>query len=497
MNLHELTAHEVRNRVARREVSAEEVARAFLERRDAVEERLQAFITPLDAEAVLSQARAVDEALARGESAGLLCGVPVAVKDNICTAGLRTTCASRLLADWVPPYDATVVRRLRRAGAVIVGKTNMDEFAMGSSTENSAFFPTRNPWDPRRVPGGSSGGSAAAVAAGAAALALGSDTGGSIRQPAALCGVVGLKPTYGRVSRYGLVAFASSLDQIGPLARDVTDAALALAVIAGRDPLDATSAPEPPGDYLAALERGVRGLRIGAPREMFEAEGVDPAVRDLTVAALETLAELGAAVEECRLPTATAGLDAYYIVAPAEASSNLARYDGVRYGLRVPGADIVEMFERTRGRGFGPEVRRRIMLGTFALSAGYYDAYYRRAQQVRARIRREFEEAFERFDLLASPTSPTVAFPLGERTADPLAMYASDICTVTANLAGIPAISLPCGFEGGLPAGLQLMAPPFQEERLLAAAAAYERATGWHRRRPPLGLIASAGEGGA
>ncbi|MBX5477028.1 MAG: Asp-tRNA(Asn)/Glu-tRNA(Gln) amidotransferase subunit GatA [Clostridia bacterium] len=497
MKLHELTAHELRNRIARREVSATEVARAFLDRREAVEARVQAFISPLDEGDVLAQARAVDEALARGESAGPLAGVPVALKDNLSTAGMRTTCASRLLADYVPPYDATVVRRLRRAGAVIVGKTNMDEFAMGSSTENSAFFPTRNPWDTRRVPGGSSGGSAAAVAAGEAALALGSDTGGSIRQPAALCGVVGLKPTYGRVSRYGLVAFASSLDQIGPLARDVADAALALTVIAGRDPLDATSAPEPVGDYMAALERGVRGLRIGAPREMFEAEGIDPVVRDLTVAALETLAELGAAVEECRLPTAGLGLDAYYIVAPAEASSNLARYDGVRYGLRVQGDDIVDMYERTRGRGFGPEVRRRIMLGTFALSSGYYDAYYKRAQQVRAKIRAEFEQAFQRYDLLASPTSPTVAFALGEKTDDPLAMYASDICTVTANLAGIPAISVPCGFEQGLPVGLQLMAPPFQEERLFAAAAAYERATSWHRRRPPLGLVTSAGEGSA
>ncbi|GEA13952.1 MAG: aspartyl-tRNA(Asn)/glutamyl-tRNA(Gln) amidotransferase subunit [Moorella sp. (in: firmicutes)] len=486
MDLHYLTVHELGDLLQRREVSAVEVTEAMLERIEAVDGRVQAYLTRT-AEEALEQAKAVDAARARGEDPGILAGVPMALKDNLCTEGVRTTCASRMLAEWVPPYDATVVRRLKTAGAVILGKLNMDEFAMGSSTENSGFFPTRNPWDLERVPGGSSGGSVAAVAAGEACYALGSDTGGSIRQPASFCGVVGMKPTYGRVSRYGLVAFASSLDQIGPITRDVTDCALVLGVIAGHDPSDSTSADLPVPDYRAALQPEIKGLKIGVPREYFGA-GIEPEVEKVVRRAIAKLEEMGAICEETSLPHTEYALPAYYLVAPAEASSNLARYDGVSYGLRVPGKDIIEMYMNTRSQGFGPEVKRRIMLGTYALSSGYYDAYYLKALKVRTLIRRDFEAAFSKYDLLATPTSPTVAFRLGEKAGDPLAMYMSDLCTIPVNMAGLPALSIPCGFSQGLPVGLQLIGKAFDEATLLRVAYAFEQATEYHRRRPELGV---------
>ncbi len=487
MNLCDRPAHELHKLIASGQVSAVEVAEAHLERVEAVEPQVRAFVTTTP-ERLLAEARAVDAARQAGEPLPPLAGIPMAVKDNIVTRGILTTCSSRMLADFVPPYNATVMDRLEEARACLVGKANMDEFAMGSSCENSAFFPTRNPWDLNRVPGGSSGGSAAAVAAGEAVFALGSDTGGSIRQPAAFCGIVGLKPTYGRVSRYGLVAFASSLDQIGPLTRDVTDCALVLNAIAGPDPRDATAAPEPAPDFTEHLVPDVRGLRIGVPREYF-AEGIDPEVRGAVVAAIDLFSDLGAHVDECSLPHTEYALATYYLIAPAEASSNLARYDGVRYGYRAAvGGDFVAMYKKTRQAGFGAEVRRRIMLGTYALSAGYYDAYYLKALKVRTLIRQDFARAFERFDVLVTPTSPTVAFRLGEKAADPLAMYMSDVCTIPANLAGLPALSLTCGFSEGLPVGLQLMARPFDEGTLLRAAYAFEQHTDWHRRRPPLVL---------
>ncbi|OIQ62645.1 Asp-tRNA(Asn)/Glu-tRNA(Gln) amidotransferase subunit GatA [Neomoorella thermoacetica] len=486
MELYYLTAHELSDLLNRKEISSEEATAAIIDRIEAVDGRVQAYLTRT-AEQALEQARAVDAARARGETLGPLAGVPMALKDNLCTEGVRTTCSSRMLADWVPPYDATVVRRLKEAGAVMLGKLNMDEFAMGSSTENSSFFPTRNPWDLERVPGGSSGGAVAAVAAGEAYFALGSDTGGSIRQPASFCGVVGMKPTYGRVSRYGLVAFASSLDQIGPITRDVTDCALVLEAIAGHDPLDSTSADLPVPDYRSALKPEVKGLKIGVPREYFGA-GMEPEVAAIVRRAIAKLEELGAVCEETSLPHTEYALPAYYLVAPAEASSNLARYDGVSYGLRVPGKDIIEMYMNTRSQGFGPEVKRRIMLGTYALSSGYYDAYYLKALKVRTLIRRDFETAFEKYDLLATPTSPTVAFRLGEKAGDPLAMYLSDLCTIPINMAGLPALSLPCGFSQGLPVGLQLIGRPFAEATLLQAAYAFEQSTEYHRRRPELGV---------
>ncbi|HEX6425805.1 MAG TPA: Asp-tRNA(Asn)/Glu-tRNA(Gln) amidotransferase subunit GatA [Acidimicrobiales bacterium] len=422
-------------------------------------------------------ALAVDRRLAAGDDPGPLAGVPVALKDNMCTAGVPTTCSSRILEGWRPPYDATVVERLAAAGAVVVGKTNLDEFAMGSSTENSAFGPTRNPHDTSRVPGGSSGGSSAAVAAGFAPLALGSDTGGSIRQPAALCGVVGVKPTYGAVSRYGLVAFASSLDQIGPIARTVADAAALYEVVAGHDPRDSTSIPEPVAAVSAGLDEGVAGLRVGLVTELCEAEGIEADVSARLRAAADALAHAGAKVDEVSVPAAVYGLSAYYLIAPAEASSNLARYDGVRFGLRVDAPTTGEMYDRTRTEGFGPEVKRRIMLGTYALSAGYYDAFYGKAQRVRTLILRDFEAAYQDFDVLLSPTAPSTAFPLGAKTADPLTMYLNDVCTIPSNLAGHPAMSVPFGTgDDGLPVGVQVMAPALGEATMFRVAAAVEAA---------------------
>jgi len=437
------------------------------------EPELHAFNLVLADEARV-RADEIDQRVAAGEDPGPLAGVPVALKDNLCTQGVPTTCSSRILEGWRPPYDATVVSRLHDAGAVVVGKTNLDEFAMGSSTENSAFGPTRNPHDPTRVPGGSSGGSAAAVAAGFAALALGSDTGGSIRQPAALCGVVGVKPTYGLVSRYGLVAFASSLDQIGPFAGTVADAALALEVLAGHDPRDSTSIPQPAPSLSTVLDDGVQGLRIGVVRELTEGAGADVTAR--LAAAVAALEAAGAKVDEASVPAATLALSAYYLIAPAEASSNLARYDGVRYGLRVDGDDITAMYGATRAAGFGAEVKRRIMLGTYALSAGYYDAYYGQAQRARTLIIRDFDAAYASYDLLLSPTTPTTAFELGAKTADPLTMYLSDVCTIPSNLAGHPAVSVPYGSGAdGLPVGVQLLGPALGEATIFRAAAALER----------------------
>ncbi len=458
------------------ERTARQVVEEVLARVGVREGEIHAFNTVLAGDA-RAAADALDQRIARGEDPGPLAGVPVALKDNLCTRGVPTTCSSRILEGWKPPYDATVVERLAGAGAVVVGKTNLDEFAMGSSTENSAFGPTRNPLDTTRVPGGSSGGSAAAVAAGFAPLALGSDTGGSIRQPAAFCGVVGVKPTYGAVSRYGLVAFASSLDQIGPFAATVADAALLLEVIAGHDPMDSTSNPGPAAPISARLGDGVEGLRVGIVRELVK--GVDADVEARVREAADALAGAGAKVDEVSLPTVVHGLAAYYLIAPAEASSNLARYDGVRYGLRVDGTDVAAMNAATRGAGFGAEVKRRIMLGTYALSAGYYDAYYGQAQRVRTLIIRDFDAAYEDFDVLVSPTAPTTAFTLGAKTSDPLAMYMSDVCTIPSNLAGHPAMTLPYGTgDDGLPVGVQVMAPALGEPVMFRVAAVLEASRG-------------------
>ena len=477
------TLHEAAARIAAGETTAEALTEACLARIAALDDRLHAFVHATGEEA-LAQARQRDAA--RPAPLPPLWGLPIAVKDNICTRGLPTTCGSRILANFRPVYDAHVVERLAAAGAVIVGKTNMDEFAMGSSCENSAFGLTRNPYDLDRVPGGSSGGSAAAVAADECLAALGSDTGGSIRQPAALCGVVGLKPTYGRVSRYGLVAFASSLDQIGPLTKDVRDAALLLQAIAGHDARDSTSARRPQEELVAPLGQGVRGVRLGIPKEYFVA-GLDPAVEAAVREAMATYESLGAELVEVSLPHTEYAVATYYVVATAEASSNLGRFDGVRYGLRQGGKDLLDLYIRTRTEGFGTEVKRRIMLGTFALSAGYYDAYYGKAMAVRTLFRRDFHEAFARCDVLLTPVTPTPAFAIGEKTDDPLTMYLSDIFTISAPLAGIPAISLPCGRSPeGLPIGLQLMADHFAEARLLAVAHAFEQATEHHLMRPEL-----------
>jgi aspartyl-tRNA(Asn)/glutamyl-tRNA(Gln) amidotransferase subunit A len=478
-----LGAAEIARRVASGETSAEEVTREHLDRISRRDAGLGAFLA-VTADRALEQARTLDAALAAGARPGPLAGVPVAIKDVFDVEGVPTTCGSRILEGYRPPFTATAVARLEGAGAIVVGKTNMDEFAMGSSTENSAYQATRNPWDRTRVPGGSSGGSAVAVSAGMVPIAIGTDTGGSVRQPAALCGVVGLKPTYGRVSRYGLVAFASSLDQAGPIARTVEDAALAASVIFGADAADATSAPVDVPDFRAALDGGAAGLRVGVPWSFLE-KGVDPGVMAAFRQALADLESAGARTVEVALPHAPHAIATYYIVATAEASSNLARYDGVRYGRRLPAPELRRMYGETRDRGLGPEVKRRIILGTFVLSAGYYDAYYLRAQKVRTLIRRDFEGAFRGCDMVAMPTTPTPAFRLGEKTDDPLQMYLEDIFTVPANLAGIPGLSLPCGFVGGLPVGVQLLGRPFEEAALFRAGHAYQQRTAHHRAVPP------------
>jgi aspartyl-tRNA(Asn)/glutamyl-tRNA(Gln) amidotransferase subunit A len=478
------SAYRIREAVHRRDRSARETAAAALARIEKADRVLRAFLT-VEPERVLARADAVDRLVAQGGAPLPLAGVPVAVKDNICTRGLRTSCGSKILANFIPPYDATVIARLERAGAVVLGKTNCDEFAMGSSTENSAFQTTHNPYDLDRVPGGSSGGSAVAVAAGMCPLALGSETGGSVRQPASFCGILGLKPTYGRVSRYGLVAFASSLDAVGPMANDARDMALILSVIAGHDPADATSSAVPVPDYLAELQLPVKGMRLGIPREYF-GPGLDPAVREIVEAAFRNASALGCEIEEVSLPHAEYAIADYYIIAPAEASSNLARYDAVRYGYRVPDArDLADMYRRSRREGFGAEVKRRIMIGTFALSSGYYEAYYGRAMKVRRLIQEDFRRVFASVDALLAPVSPTPAFRIGEKVDDPLAMYLSDIFTVTANLVGIPAISIPCGnTPEGLPVGLQIMGNHFAEAAILRLAHAYLQAC--PVARPPL-----------
>lgn len=483
--LWQLTIHEAAKLLRKGEITSVELTEAVLRRIEETDRVLNAFIT-VTADLGLEQAREADRILAAGKGTPLT-GIPAAIKDIICTRGVATTCASRILANFVPPYEATVIERLRAAGMVMIGKTNMDEFAMGSSGENSAFGPTRNPWDLSRVPGGSSSGSAAAVAAHQCIYALGSDTGGSIRQPASLCGVVGLKPTYGRVSRYGLVAFASSLDQIGPITKDVQDAALVLQVIAGHDPRDSTSAPVDVPNYSDALVPHLKGIRVGVPRE-YLGEGVEEGTRQAIMEAIKVIEELGAEVDwDVSLPTTPYALACYYIIAPSEASANLARYDGVKYGYSYQeGASMWENMEKTRQFGFGPEVKRRIMLGTYSLSAGYYDAYYLKALKVRTLVCQEFRKALEDHDVLVTPVSPTPAFLLGEKVEDPLQMYLSDIFTIPVNIAGLPAISVPCGLSNGLPVGLQVIGRPFEEEMVLRVGYAYEQATPWHQRRPPL-----------
>ncbi len=484
MKLDHLTIHQASTLLRQGKISSVELTQAVLDRILAVENDVRAYLT-LTPELALDQAREADARLHSGDAASPLLGIPMAIKDVLCTEGIPTTCGSRILESFVPPYDATVVAKLRQAGAVLLGKTNMDEFAMGSSTENSAFFPTHNPWDLGRVPGGSSGGSAAAVAAGEAIFALGTDTGGSVRLPAAFCGVVGLKPTYGRVSRYGLVAFASSLDQVGTFTRDIADCALVLAAIAGYDRRDSTSVNAPVPDYVGNLAGGVQGLRLGIPKEYFVA-GMEPGVEATVRAAIAKLEELGAIVTEVSLPHTRYALPVYYLIAPAEASANLARYDGVKYGLSVQEETLWDTYLQTRGQGFGPEVKRRIMLGTYALSAGYYDAYYLKAQKVRTLIKGDFDVAFRQCDALLAPVSPTVAFRLGEKLADPLAMYLSDVCTLSVNLAGICGLSIPCGFSEGMPVGLQIIGKAFDEETILRVGYAYEQATEWHRQKPSL-----------
>lgn len=487
MELYRLKAHELQDKLRNKEVSATEITQSLLQRIDAVEGKVQAFITQTR-EAALAQAKRVDEKIARGEKLAPLAGLPGVLKDNICSKGTKTTCGSKILANFVPPYDATVTTKLNQQDAIFLGKANMDEFAMGSSTENSAFFTSRNPWDLDAVPGGSSGGSGAAVSAAMALWGLGSDTGGSVRLPAAFCGVVGLKPTYGRISRFGLVAYGSSLDQIGPITRDVTDCAMVLGAIAGHDPLDSTSVDAPVPDYTKALIPDLKGMKVGIPKEYFVA-GLDPEVEKAIHRSIEQLKNLGAEIKEISMPHTEYALAAYYLIATSEASSNLARYDGVGYGHRGQGNDIVAMYKRTRTEGFGEEVRRRIMLGTYALSSGYYDAYYLKALKVRTLIKQDFDKAFEQVDVLVAPISPTTAFKIGEKVEDPLAMYLQDVCTVPINLAGVPAISLPCGFSGGLPIGLQMIGRPLGEETLLRAAFAFEQANDYHRRLAPVGEV--------
>ena len=479
-----LSVQEAHSLLTSRQISSVELTQACLDRIEAVEDRVQSFLT-LTPETALAQAEAADRMLAAGEG-GPLTGVPVQIKDVMCTEGVPTTCASRMLENFVPVYNATAVERLLGQGAVMLGKGNMDEFAMGSSCENSAFHPTMNPWDLERVPGGSSGGAAASVASGEAIYALGSDTGGSVRQPAALCGVVGLKPTYGLVSRYGLIAFASSLDQIGPVGRTVMDCALALNAIAGHDPHDATSVHQEPKDYATSLGQDIKGLRLGVPEEYF-VDGMEPGSRKAVDEAISALESLGASVRPVSLPTTRYALACYYIIAPSECSANLARYDGVKYGYSYQDTnDMWEALEKTREYGFGREVTRRVMLGTYALSSGYYDAYYLKAQQARTLIRQDFDRVFQDVDALVTPTSPVTAFKIGEKSEDPVQMYLIDVCTLPVNIAGLPGLSVPCGFSDGLPVGLQLIGPHFSEETLLRTAHAYESATGWSKARPAL-----------
>jgi len=485
MELTDLTLHEMIRRLGAGEITSVALTQACLERIDATDSDLNAFISVCRDEA-LAAAREADARLAKGDAPALT-GVPVALKDIFVTQGIKTTCASRILANFIPPYDGTAVRKLKEQGAVIVGKLNMDEFAMGSSNENSAYGAVRNPWNLDRVPGGSSGGSAACVAACQVPASLGTDTGGSIRQPASHCGVVGLKPTYGRVSRYGVVAFASSLDQVGPLARNVRDCAIMLQAVAGYDPMDSTSVDTPVPDYLSGLEEGVEGMKIGLPREYF-VSGLDPEVKQAVEQVVERYRELGAEIVEVSLPHTRYAVSCYYLIATAEASSNLARYDGVRFGERVdPGKGLIDMYTATRSEGFGDEVKRRIMLGTYALSSGYYDAYYLKAQKVRTLIRNDFLSAYEKVDCILTPVAPTPAFALGDKTADPLQMYLSDIFTLSANLAGICGLSLPCGrSESGMPIGFQLLGKPFDEAGLLRTGFAYEHTEKWHEARPSI-----------
>ena len=484
MKLNEMTILELRRLLDNREVTVAEVVDDVYGRIDSVEDKIKAYITVTRDEAY-RMAENAQYAIISNRMA-LLTGIPIAVKDNMCTKGIRTTCASKILGNFIPPYESTVTGKLKDQKYILTGKTNLDEFAMGSSTENSGFHTSRNPWDTERVPGGSSGGSAAAVSAGECVAALGSDTGGSIRQPASLCGVVGLKPTYGRVSRYGLVAFASSLDQIGPITKDVSDAAAMLTVISGHDPLDSTSAPVETPDFTESLGKDIKGLRIGIPKEYF-IEGIDNDVEQAVRVAIKKLEALGATAVEVSLPHTGYAIATYYILATSEASSNLARYDGVKYGFRESGKDLIEMYMNTRAKGFGPEVKRRIMLGTYALSSGYYDAYYKKAQQVRTLIKNDFDNAFKEVDAVVTPTMPTPAFRIGEKAADPLQMYLSDIFTISVNLAGVPGISIPCGFTGdNLPVGLQIIGRHFDEATVLKIAYAYEQSTEWHLRRPSL-----------
>ncbi len=486
MKLHELTIQEAHALLKKKEISSQELTRAVLDRVAAVEENVGAYIS-IAGETAMAQAKLADKAISEGNISPLT-GIPLAIKDLICTQDLRTTCASKILENFIPPYDAFVINRLKNEGAVIVGKTNMDEFAMGSSTEHSGIKPTHNPWDLTRIPGGSSGGSAAAVAADMCLGALGSDTGGSIRQPASHCGVVGLKPTYGRVSRFGLVAFASSLDQIGPVTKEVTDCAILMNAISGYDPKDSTSVPEDVPDYTSFLKDDLKGITIGIPREYNTAQGLDPDVWAAVQKAIKKIEELGAGSVEVSLPHTEFAVAAYYVIAPAEASSNLARYDGVKYGLRDKDQkNLIKMYRSTRSQGFGPEVQRRIILGTYSLSAGYYDAYYKKASRVRTLIIEDFKKAFELCDAILSPVAPTPAFKIGEKTDDPLTMYLSDIFTLSANLAGIPGMSVPCGFsKEGLPIGLQIMGKHFNEEKLFRVAYNFEQATDFHNKKPAL-----------
>ena len=483
MSLYQKSLLELSNLIKNKEVKPSEIVSEFVNRAQELDKKINAYVSDLSEEAI-KEARKKDEQLTKLDNIPSLFGLPIAIKDNISTKGIRTTCSSKMLENYIPPFDATVIEKLKEQGYVITGKTNLDEFAMGSSTENSAFFTTRNPWDLERVPGGSSGGSAAAVAAGMVPAALGSDTGGSIRQPAALCGIVGLKPTYGRVSRYGLVAFASSLDQIGPMTRYVEDAALLMNVISGYDPKDSTSADEKVPDYLSEIKKDIKGLKVGLPKEFF-IEELDKDIKETVLNAVRLLEKEGIEVEEISLPHTKYAIEAYYIIAPSEASSNLARYDGVRYGYRTPEyKDLEEMYSKTRDEGFGSEVKRRIMLGTYSLSSGYYDAYYLKAQKVRTLIYNDYMEAFKKVDAIITPTTPDVAFKIGEKSSDPIQMYLSDIFTVSINLATLPGISIPCGFKDGLPVGMQIIGKPFDESTILRLAYRYQQLTEFHKKFP-------------